>query len=143
MLENATGLPDKGQSDKKQSDENLRRSEALMRAVFNTNSELQCVTSIFGVFVDANRAFCEASGLAREDILGKTSNDVNLWVDLGRRQEFLETLGQNGAVDCFDADMRDADGRVHRCQLSAKVLKVGGTPLVLTCARDVSGFCGD
>lgn len=119
----------------------LRKSEELLRAVFNASPEPTCVSTIFGVFVEANEAFCAACGLSREQVIGIPGTAINLWVDLDSRQRFLEILGRDGFVSGFEADMRHANGAVHQCLLSARVLKVGGTPLVLTTAKDVTSAC--
>lgn len=134
MLNNIGGITADGTSF-----EALRKSEELLRAVFNASTELTCVSTIFGEFVEANEAFCAACGLAREEILGQPGTAITLWVDLERRHEFLELLGRDGFVCCFEADMRHASGEVRRCLLSARVIKVAGAALVVTTAKDLSG----
>lgn len=119
----------------------LKKSEELLRAVFNASQEIVCVSTIFGEFVEVNRAFCEASGKTREELIGTSGAASTLWGDHTKREEFLEILGREGAVSCFKADMRHANGQIHNALLSAKVLKVNGAPLVLTVAQDVSNVC--
>ena len=119
----------------------VRKSEELLRAVFNASAELTCVSTIFGVFVEANDAFCVACGRTREEIIGQPGAAINLWVDLARRHEFLEMLGRDGFVCCFEADMRHVSGEVRRCQLSARVIKVDGAPLVVTTAKETTDAC--
>jgi PAS domain S-box-containing protein len=123
------------------SSEAVRKSEELLRAVFNASAELICVSTIFGIFVEANDAFCAACGRTREEIIGQPGTAIILWVDLARRHEFLEMLGRDGFVSCFEADMRHENGEVRQCLLSARVVKVAGAPLVVTRAKDVSGTC--
>lgn len=136
MLHESAEIPAESMSPKP-----VRTSEELLRAVFNSSPELTCVSTIFGVFVEANDAFCRACGLAREEIIGQPGAAISLWVDLARRHEFLEMLGRDGFVCCFEADMRHASGEVRPCQLSATVIKVAGAPLVVTTAKDMSSVC--
>lgn len=117
------------------------KSEDILRAVFNATDALICVSTIFGEFVEVNQAFCEACGTPREELVGRPSAAAGLWVDLARREEYLELLGKSGAVDCFAARMRHAGGRIHDCLLTGRVIRAGGAPLVVTIARDVSGTC--
>jgi len=119
--------------------EALRKSEELLRAVFNAGPELTCVSTIFGEFVEANDAFCAACGLSRDEIIGRAGSAITLWVDLERRHEFLELLGRDGFVRGFEADMRHATGEVRRCLLSAHVIKASGAALVVTTGQDLSG----
>jgi len=119
----------------------LRRSEELLRAVFNSSPELTCVTNIFGDFVEVNDAFCSACGLTREEIIGKPGNAINLWANLDRRHEFLTVLGKHARVSCFEAEMRHHSGEVRACLLSARVIKAGGAALVVTTAKDISDAC--
>lgn len=85
----------------------LQKSEQILRAAFNSSQELISVSTIFGEFVEVNRAFCEACGKTREELVGTSGGATTLWVDLSKREEF----------------------------------KVGGAPLVLTIAQDVSNVC--
>jgi PAS domain S-box-containing protein len=119
----------------------LEKSEELLRAIFNASNEIISVSTIFGEFVEVNQAFCEACGKTREELIGSSGEASTLWVDLAKREEFLQILGRQGSVSCLKADMRHANGQVHNCLLSAKVLKVRGAPLVLTIAQDVSNAC--
>lgn len=119
----------------------LRKSEQILRAAFNSTQELICVSTIFGEFVEVNSAFCEACGKTRDELVGTSGVATTLWVDFTKREEFLQILGREGAVSCFQADMRHASGQIHNCLLSARVLKLGGAPLVLTIAQDVSNVC--
>lgn len=131
-------LGDKGNSSV---ESELKKSEELLRAVFNASKDYICVTTIFGEFVEANEAFCRDSGFTREQLLGKSDNASNHWVDLSKRQEFLEILGKNGSVDCFEADMFHGNGQVSKCHLSANVIKVGGAPLVVTTVKYITNSC--
>ena len=52
--------------------ETLRRSESLLRAVFDGSLDAKLLTDERGIFVDANPAACELFATARGDLLGRS-----------------------------------------------------------------------
>lgn len=71
----------------------LRSSDELFRKVFNNSHvAISIVTLEDGRFLEANAAFCELTGLPPEQILGRTSFELNLWKNPEERKEFVRNL---------------------------------------------------
>jgi len=118
--------------------EALRKSEELLRSAFQASLDPISLSKTDGEFVEVNEAFCEQSGYAREEALGRTARDIGLWLDISRRDVFFAALAAQGSVRAFEADMVDRSGRSRRCLLSARITVVGGVPMVLTVAKDIT-----
>ena len=52
-----------------------------------------------GRYLDINPAFCEVLGHARQDIIGRTSGELNIWASAQERARLLETFQREGKVD--------------------------------------------
>ena len=62
--------------------ESLRKSEERYRTAFQMTLDavnLNCLSD--GMFVDCNRAFLSILGFTREDVIGRTSVELDIWAD--------------------------------------------------------------
>ncbi|PKN09755.1 MAG: hypothetical protein CVU73_02095 [Deltaproteobacteria bacterium HGW-Deltaproteobacteria-8] len=118
--------------------EALRKSEELLRGAFQASLDPITLSRTDGEFVEVNDAFCEQSGYDREEVLGRTVKDINLWRNLDQRAAFFAALAAQGSVRAFEADLIDRSGRVRRCLLSARITLLGGVPMVLTVTKDIT-----
>ena len=66
-------------------------SEIRYRSVFETSLDAISITRLSnGALVDVNTAFLDSLGYERDDVLGRTSQQLDIWVDPANRDEFLE-----------------------------------------------------
>ncbi|MGH7398383.1 MAG: PAS domain-containing protein, partial [Candidatus Rokuibacteriota bacterium] len=64
-----------------------------LRAVFGLSPTILCLTGLDdGRVRDANDAFLSTSGYTREEILGRTTLELGLWVDPAEREEGIRQL---------------------------------------------------
>jgi PAS domain S-box-containing protein len=123
---------------RKRTEDALRRSERLLATVFQSSPDaLSLTTHPQGRFVDVNDAFLELSGYVRDEIVGRTSTELASWVDAVARVQFLEEVGRRGVVRDLVAQMRDRDGRIRDCSLSAELFRFEDQDLLLCATRDI------
>jgi PAS domain S-box-containing protein len=69
-------------TDRKHTEELLRDSEARYRAAFQTCADCFVIIRIDdGRFVDINQAFIETMGFEREEVIGRTTVELDIWVN--------------------------------------------------------------
>ncbi|MGA3263476.1 MAG: PAS domain S-box protein [Terracidiphilus sp.] len=120
--------------------EELRASEERYRATFQMSIDAININRLSdGVFVDVNDAFLDFVGYRREEVIGRTSEDLNFWVDRDARQKMVETLRQNGSCRNLEARFRKKNGEIVWGQLSESLIEAGGVPCILSVTRDISG----
>ena len=74
------------ESEKQKLEEDLRASEERFFEIFHATSNPMAITSIKeGRIVDMNEAIARFSGFERQDLLGRTSEELHLWPDLSKR----------------------------------------------------------
>ena len=65
---------------RKQAEEALQQSEDKFRLAFDTSPDSININRLAdGLFVDINQGFTKLTGFTREDVIARTSLEVNLW----------------------------------------------------------------
>ena len=126
-------------SDLYQAQERLRRSEEIFRKIFDTALDSMSITdAVTGEVIDVNARFLRATGFSREEVIGKTSASLDVWVDPGQLEIFRSTLGERGEVRNMLADFHIKDGSVLNCLISGVLAEVEGRMCCLGVTRDIS-----
>ncbi|MFP4356511.1 MAG: PAS domain S-box protein [Phycisphaerae bacterium] len=74
----------------------LQSIEERLWKIFTTSPIGLCITRICdGQIVEVNNSFLEMIGYRREEVLGQTTEQLDLWVDLNHYSRILSTLGKN------------------------------------------------
>ena len=120
-------------------EEALRMSEERYRIAFQLS--LDCVTISRlsdGILVEVNEAFLRTTGFVHDEVIGKTVQELNIWVNPCAWQKLLEMLGQATSVRDLEVQFRRKNNLLFWGLLSATVIEIGGMPCVLAVTRDVS-----
>src|SRR5271154_1770808 len=77
----------------------LHRSEHLFASAFRSSPDAFSI-SVFpeGSFLDVNESFTRLTGYAREEVLAKTTLQIDLWIDPDRRSQLLAQLTREGEL---------------------------------------------
>lgn len=118
----------------------LRESEARFSAAFRASPVFISITRMSdGRWVEANDAFLQWSGFAREEVLGRDSRELNLWVDPDARAEFWRELKSTGSVRHRECEIRTRRGMQHTVLLSGDTIEIHREPHALLAAVDITG----
>jgi PAS domain S-box-containing protein len=114
-------------------------AERLRGEMFRSNPSPSWVTRMSdGLFVDANQAFADTFGRSREEIVGRTSLELNVWVDPSERDALMQELRTGDTVEGAEVRLRAADGRVFPVLFSARMVVFEGEPRVVGSLLDVT-----
>ena len=117
----------------------LRESEEKFRLVFHTSPDAINLSRLEdGMCVDINEGFARIMGYAREEAVGKTSIEMNIWKDPQERQGLVEALREKGWVRNFEAQFVAKDGSIKDGLLSAGVLTFKDEELIISITRDIT-----
>jgi two-component system, cell cycle sensor histidine kinase and response regulator CckA len=117
----------------------LRQSEAKFHALF-AMSPLAIVLSTLpeGRIADANPAAENLIGHQLSEVRGRTTSELDGWVDPAAREKYVQLLQTSGAVSGFEAQLRRGNGVVIDVQYNARVIKIDGQAYVLNSLLDVT-----
>ena len=114
-------------------------SQELLRTAFNNSGALLSISRASdGVFLDINPTFLDTLGYTRQEVIGKTSNQLNLLADQTQRDLLvLETMRSNHIRD-LDIRIKTKDGNLLDALFNVDLLMIRGEPCVMTSAIDIT-----
>ncbi len=116
----------------------LRESEEKFHGIFENSPVLIALTSRDGVILDANDAFLKGLGFRREDALGKTTTELNIFYIPEQRTEILTLMEENGFVKNFEVNVLDKEGIVRTGLLCAEFISIQGKRVLLSTITDIT-----
>ncbi len=124
--------------DRQSAEESQRNSERRYRSLFKESKDAIVICLPEGVIVDANPAFVELTGFAREQILG--TNVLQFYKNPEDRVRFVEELERIGFVKEFPLLVKREDGAERSCRLTSSVWKdeQAGVRAYFTIVRDIT-----
>ena len=115
------------------------RSEALLAHVVATSPDLITLTDLAtGRYVMVNEAFCRQVGCTREEAIGRTSLELEVWGDPVQRELFNRDVQQQGQVRDRPVGFRARDGRPFTLLVSAARFAMEGRDYLVVNGRDVT-----
>jgi PAS domain S-box-containing protein len=88
--------------------------------------------------VEVNDSFHTLSGYSREEVVGATVSQLDLWVDPAEREAFLMLYAETGRVKNFRSRFRRRGGSVGTGLLSAERISLKGRPHLLAIFNDIT-----
>ncbi len=126
-------------SDRKRSEELLFKSENLFRTVFEIAPDAVAISKLeTGIYVDVNQSFSDLTGYTKDELIGKSAIDLNIWKDVHGREKMIEILAEKGFVRNVDASFNLKDGRMRQGLLSARSIMLDGEAHLLSIVKDIT-----
>jgi PAS domain S-box-containing protein len=126
-------------TDRKQVQEALLQSEAKFSTAFRSSpSPISISTLHEGRYLDVNESCLRIFGYQREEVIGHTSKELNLWVNPEEREYLKEQLIQQGSVHNVEVSLRAKNGEIHIGLLSAEVIELNGEACLLSVTNDIT-----
>jgi PAS domain S-box-containing protein len=117
----------------------LRLSEEKFSKAFITSPDSININRMSdGMYWDINQGFTKLTGYSREDVIGKTSIELNIWNDPADRARLVEGIKNDGVVENLQAKFRAKDGHIIHGLMSASVLEIDHEKWLLNITRDIS-----
>ena len=91
-----------------------------------------------GVYLDINQGFTRLMGYTCDEVIGKSSLDLNIWANPADRARLVKGLREGGVVENLDANFRRKNGEVGIGLMSASVIEINGEPCILSVTRDIT-----
>ncbi len=91
-----------------------------------------------GRYLDVNNAWLAQTGFTREEVIGKTSSELNVFVDLSLRVKLFQQLIEQGYVRDLEGDLRMKNGEVRSFLLTSQQVTMGGRVRLLSGIQDVT-----
>ncbi len=117
----------------------LRQSEERFALAYRSNpAALTISRGEDGRFIEVNESFLRLSGYARNEVIGHTSDELNLYPNLGERDKLKWLLLKQGSVDSFEMTTRIKSGEIRNLSISTEATELGGEVNILAIASDIT-----
>jgi len=117
----------------------MRDSEEKFHGVFDKSPIIMGLLTVpDGRFVEVNAAGEAAFGFTREEAIGRTSAELNVWANSGDRERYLQLLKTNGAVSAYETQMRRKNGELFTVLYNGSLIRLGNQAYSLNILQDIS-----
>lgn len=117
----------------------LRASESTYRSAFQTSLDAVYLCRLEdGLLIDASWAFFEVMGFEREEVIGRTTLELNIWLSPDDRAEFVETLRRESVCRNIELKFRKKSGEIFLSLVSASLIELDNVAYSLQVVRNIS-----
>jgi PAS domain S-box-containing protein len=118
--------------------EALSISEDKFQKAFRSSPDWFVISTLEGLYVDVNEAFLRTTGYTKEEILGRSTVDIGIWVDPQKRAEMLRDISEKGVVRDLEVEFRMKSGEIRQMLWSAEAIDYGEEKCLIAMARDIT-----
>jgi len=116
-----------------------KKAEDRFYKAFNANPEpISIVTMSEERILDVNESFLRDTGYQREEVIGRTSLDLNFWGRAEDRVSFFEKLRSRRSVRDLEMTFRTKSGDSRAGLVSAEVIEVAGQECAIKIVKDIT-----
>lgn len=117
----------------------LAASEDRFAAAFRANPQPMLLTTLEECrYIEVNDSFLEMSGFRRDEVIHRSSMELNMWPSPAEHAAFVETLKQHGSLRSAETIFRRKDGALRVLLSSAEVVKIGANQCILIVSSDIT-----
>ncbi|MGH9509000.1 MAG: ATP-binding protein, partial [Terriglobales bacterium] len=91
-----------------------------------------------GRYVEVNDSFLRLTGYDRDEVVGRTVAELNIWTDPADRERMTAQIRMLGAVRDMELRYRNKEGVLRTGSLSAEVIELAGERCLVSVMRDIS-----
>jgi PAS domain S-box-containing protein len=117
----------------------MRETKEQFELIFNTGPDASMITRLDDrIIVNINEGFTALTGFTREEAIGKSSLDLNLWKDAADRQNVVNQLAAQGFCDNHEAVFQMKDGSRITGTISARIITLQGVRHMISVVHDIT-----
>jgi PAS domain S-box-containing protein len=123
----------------KETQKALRQSEESYRRVLELAPDAITISRLTdGRYFEVNEAFCLQTGFDRDEVIGRTVLDLNIYADPGDRKRLLAALNQRGRMDGMEIVYRSKEGALLTALVSGRIVLFKNEECVLVIATVIN-----
>lgn len=117
----------------------LRQSEEMLSRVLLQSPDSILITALAdGRILEVNPGFEQITGYGRAEAVGRTTIDLNIWVDINERNEMISQVRQNGEVRSMPIQIYRRGEGIRHCILWGRTFEYNDVGALLTSVHDVT-----
>jgi PAS domain S-box-containing protein len=126
-------------TERKQAEANLQSlAQKYTKAFRCSPNPISLSTLQEGRYVEVNDSFVELSGYQRNEAIGRTAFELNMWVNKSDRMKLLQELRTVGFVRNLEVEFRAKSGKIVTALVSAEIIELDNIPCILAVTHDIT-----
>jgi PAS domain S-box-containing protein len=126
-------------TERKRNEKALIDSEDKFSKAFKTSPEAISIASLEdGKYIDVNDLFLKITGFKRDEVIGHTSSEINVWVNASDRKKYIDKLTTNGSLKNFETQYRMSSGEIRDFLVSSETIELEGKRCSLNFILDIT-----
>jgi len=116
-----------------------QEAQQRFESLFRVNPALMALSTLEDRhFTDINKTFLDSLGYSAEEVIGKSSAELNLFVNQDQQEASAVQLANTGRISNLEMQVRRKDGQILDGLFSGEVVSSRGTGFFLTVMIDIT-----
>ncbi len=126
-------------TEQKLTEQKLVETKNQLEVIFNNGPDAILLTRIEnGHYVDSNKTFTRYTGYTPDDLIGKSTLDIDIWGNPDDRNRLIKEVKEKGFCHNFELEIKNKNRTSRIIEMSAEVILIKGVPHLLTISRDIA-----
>jgi len=117
----------------------IQESEEKFSKAFQSNASLMAISSLKDhKFIDVNEQFLSTMGFERNEVIGKTAIELNMFLNDEQRETAINKMTADGYLKDFEVLINTKNGDKRIGLFSSEIINIINKPLLLTTMNDIT-----
>jgi PAS domain S-box-containing protein len=126
-------------TDRKKTDIVLRQSEERFSKAFKSSPFAITISDLeTGHYIDINESFEKFTGYSREEIVGRSAPELELWGTEETGANMTEELYKKGSINNIKAEAKCKSGEKRYCRASLEIIELNQRSCILSMIEDIT-----
>lgn len=122
----------------------LHSAQHKFQHLFNSTNALQCITTfkngVDGIYVDVNDVQCTTLGLEREEIIGHSWLELNVFDDPAKSDQIQEIVFRDKSLQNFEFVITNKQGEKRVGLISCDIVHINNKDYTFSMIHDITEF---
>lgn len=116
----------------------IQSAEPFIKAFYHSSVAASIIRLEDRMFVEVNESFLKVFEYTREEVIGSTAPELNLYYDPEDSAALLQTLKERGTVRDYEYKGRTKTGKVVKLLFSADIVTIHGKDYIIASGMDIT-----
>ena len=107
--------------------------------IFNTSPDAAIITTLNeGIVTNINEGYTKITGYSKEETIGNSIINLNIWKDIKDRESVVELLKEKGSCENYETTFIGKGGKEITVLMSARIFNFNNNKHLLSLSRDIT-----
>jgi len=113
-------------------------SKEMIFKAFHAAPHLMAISNLdSGIYIDVNDAFLKTLGYKKNEIIGRTADDINIFADFEESNKYIKLLSKFRKVTDFPVNLKKKNGEELPFLFTVDIIRIGNESYLLTTYNEI------